>query len=193
MKLPSVAEAGTGMTIPSTPVMLVAGWSALVAAAAIGALGVMTLGGNDDSTAVPANLPVAASPQMLSDFAASRGTPVYWAGGLRARKLELTATRDAAFVRYLPKGVATGDPRATFTTIATYALPNAYATATGRRTLPGMASRKTPGGGIAVWSREKPTSVYVAFPGVPHLIEVYDDRGREALALALSGRLRPVR
>jgi hypothetical protein len=199
MRSLAAGEAATWMRLALTlakrqqlSVLLVVAWSALVLATASGGAAVIFLGGEDDATAIPAGVPVAASHQMLFDFAGSHGTPVYWAGGLRARKLELTTTREATFVRYLPKGVSAGDPRATFTTIATYPLPNAYATAAGRRTQPGMASRKTPGGGLAVWSRAKPTSVYVAFPGVPHLVEVYDDRGREALALALSGRLRPV-
>ena len=196
MKLPAIAEAGIETMIrrirTAPSVLVVVAWLAVVLTAALGGAAVLLLGGDEDSTAIPAGVPVAASPQMLSDFAATRGTPVYWAGGLRARQIELTTTREATFVRYLPKGVSVGDPRATFTTIATYPLPDAYATAAGRRTQPGMASRKTSGGGLAVWSRKKPTSVYVAYPGVPHLVEVYDDRRREALQLALSGRLRPV-
>jgi hypothetical protein len=197
MKSPPAAEASIAMriqmAIPREPfVLLVAGWAAVVAAAMVVGAAVTFVGGDEDSTAIPAGVPVATSPQLLSKFAATHDTPVYWAGGLPARKLELTTTHEATFVRYLPKGVSAGDPRATFTTIATYRLPSAYATAAERRTQPGMASRKTPGGGLAVWSRQKPTSVYVAFRGVPHLVEVYDDRGREALELALSGRLRPV-
>jgi hypothetical protein len=197
MKSPPAAEASIAMRIQMTiqrepSVLLVAGWAAVVAAAMVVGGAVTLFGGDADSTAIPTGVPVATTPQTLSEFAKTHHTPVYWAGGLPARKLELTTTREATFVRYLPKGVQAGDPRATFTTIATYSLPNAYATAAGRRTQPGMASRKTPGGGLAVWSRQKPTSVYVAFRGVPHLVEVYDDRGREALELALSGRLRPV-
>jgi hypothetical protein len=44
-----------------------------------------------------------------------------------------------------------------------------------------------------VWSQKLPTSVYVAFPGVPHLVEVYAPNADDARTLALSGRIRPVR
>jgi hypothetical protein len=168
-------------------------WIALVVAAAAGGVAAMLLGGGDESSAdVPAGVPVAVSPQILSAFAESHSAPVYWAGGLRSRRLELTNSRDGTYVRYLPVGVQAGDPRATFTTIATYPLENAYATAVARKTEPRMASRRTPGRGLAVWSLDKPTSVYVAFPGVSHLVEVYAQRARDARTLALSRRLRPV-
>jgi hypothetical protein len=173
-------------------VVLAVLWSALVVAAAAGGAAAMLLGRDDESSAIPAGVPVAVSGKALSAFAASHAAPVYWAGGLPSRRLELTTSRAGTFVRYLPAGVQAGDPRPTFTTIATYPLPNAYATAAGRRKQPGMASRKTPGGGLAVWNRDKPTSVYVAFPGVSHLVEVYAQKARDARMLALSGRLRPV-
>ena len=44
-----------------------------------------------------------------------------------------------------------------------------------------------------MWNLARPTSVYLAFPGVPHLVEVYAPDADEARTLALSGRIRPVR
>lgn len=140
-----------------------------------------------------AAVPVAVSAESLALAATSGDAPIYWAGSLPSRGLELTASRTGTFVRYLPVGVSAGDPRAVFTTIATYPLPNAYATAARRRTEPGMVSREMPRGGLAVWSRAEPTSVYLAYPRVPHLVEVYAQRPAEARRLALSGRVRPVR
>jgi hypothetical protein len=117
---------------------------------------------------------------------------VYWAGALPARTLELTRTDAGTFVRYLPAGVAVGGSTRALT-IATYPLRDAHETVVSRAKGDGMASSRTEGGGLAVWSTSQPTSVYVAFPGVPSLVEVYAPQAKEARALALSGRLRPVR
>ena len=72
-------------------------------------------------------------------------------------------------------------------TIATYPLRNAYATAVSRSKSAQMTSkREAAGGGLVVWSRTRPTSVYLAFPGVPQLVEVYApdaDAGPHAGAL----------
>jgi hypothetical protein len=184
--LPTVVEARPYVAIAIL-------WAALVlVAAVVGAMAMLGDGRTEAAPAVGSETPAAVTPKMLKEFAASHATPVYWAGGLRSRRLELTATRSGTFVRYLPVGVPAGDGRSNFTTIATYPLTGAYATALARRDEPGMASRATPGGGLAVWSREKPTSVYVAFRGVPQLVEVYAESGREARRLVLSGRIRPV-
>ena len=56
-----------------------------------------------------------------------------------------------------------------------------------------MTSRAIAGGGLVVWSQTLPTSVYVAFPGVPQLVEVYAPDADQARRLALSGNVRPVR
>jgi hypothetical protein len=111
---------------------------------------------------------------------------------MTSRTLELTTANAGTFVRYLPLGAPVGDSRRAIT-VATYPLRNAYATATGRAKGTQMTSRETPGGGLAVWSRTLPTSVYLAFPGVPHLVEVYAPAADDARSLALSGRIRPVR
>ena len=56
-----------------------------------------------------------------------------------------------------------------------------------------MTSQPTRNDGLAVWSKARPTSVYVAFRGVPSLVEVYAPDAKEARTLALSGRIRTVR
>jgi hypothetical protein len=130
--------------------------------------------------------------QAAAAFASSHEGPVYWAGPMTARKLELSTTSAGTFVRYLPLSGAAGDSvRAT--TVATYPLRDAYATAVARATNPQMTSRETAGGGVVVWNLKRPTSVYVAFPGVPQLVEVYAPDADEARSLALSGRIRTVR
>ena len=128
----------------------------------------------------------------LAAFADAQDGPVYWAGPIASRQLELTRAADGTFVRYLPAGVKTGDPGRALT-VATYPMQAAFATATLRARSQETISRRISGGGIAVWSKAEPTSVYVAFPRVPHLVEVYAPDAAEARRLALSGRIAPVR
>ena len=122
----------------------------------------------------------------------SHDGPVYWAGPLASRKLELTTTTVGTFVRYLPLNAPVGDSERAIT-VGTYPLRNAYATAVSRAKAPEMTSRETAGGGLVVWSKTLPTSVYLAFPGVPQLVEVYAPDADTARGLALSGDIRPVR
>lgn len=129
---------------------------------------------------------------MLASFAGSHDGPVFWVGPIASRKLELSTTSAGTFVRYLPLSASVGNSERAIT-VATYPLRNAYSTAAGRAKSPQMTSRETVGGGLAVWSRTRPTSVYVAFAGVPHLVEVYAPDADQARTLALSGRIRPVR
>jgi hypothetical protein len=125
-------------------------------------------------------------------FALQHDGPVYWAGPMTERRLDLSSTGAGTFVRYAPPAGAAGDP-ARALTVATYPLRNAYATAVARAKTPRMTSRDVAGGGVAVWNRTRPTSVYLAFPGVSRLVEVYAPDAGEARTLALSGRIRPVR
>jgi hypothetical protein len=157
----------------------------LVAASA--AAGVIFLRGDDPS---PVGAPIGTSPAELASFASLHKGSVYWAGPIASRKLELTTTSAGTFVRYLPLSASVGNSERAIT-VATYPLRKAYATAAARSKNPQMTSRETAGGGIAVWSRTRPTSVYLAFPGVPQLIEVYAPNAAEARTLALSGRIRP--
>ncbi len=146
----------------------------------------------DDAPAPDSGAPVAVSAAELASFAAAQNTPVYWAGLLRSRTLELTTTDSGTFVRYLPAGTAVGGSSRSLT-IATYPVADAYATAVSRAKGAEMTSSRTAKGGLAVWSKAQPTSVYVAFRGVPSLVEVYAPKAEDARTFALSPQLRPVR
>lgn len=166
---------------------------AAVALAALGVAGGMWVRGEPSS---PPSVPAGeTSPQELRSFAAAQGHAVYWAGVLPGRKLELTENRGGdVFVRYLAPDAPVGDRRAEFTTVATYPLRvGAYDVAMGAARKKGMASRKARGGGIAVWSRQRPTSVYLAYPTSNLLVEVYGPSAHKAQRLALSGDVTPVR
>ena len=146
----------------------------------------------DDTAGQSPGAADAVSVEQLAAFADSRTEPVYWAGRRPGRTLELTSTGAGTFVRYLASGSAVGGLGRSLT-VGTYPLARAYATATGRAEAKGMVSRRLDGGGIAVWSSAKPTSVYLAFRGVASLVEVYSPQASEARRLALSGLIRPVR
>jgi hypothetical protein len=164
-------------------------WSTLIIlAAGSTAAGFLFLRAGDPSEA---GAPAAVSAETLTAFASSHDGPVYWVGPMAARKLELTSTTAGTFVRYLPLSASIGDSERAIT-VGTYPMRNAYATAVGRAKTTQMTSREAAGGGLAVWSKTRPTSVYLAFPGVPHLVEVYAPDADQARTLALSGRIRPV-
>ena len=163
-----------------------AGLAVLVAASA-GAAFVLTRG--DESP--QAGAAAAVSAEALTSFASTHDGPVYWVGPMAARKLELTSNTTGTFVRYLPLSASIGNS-ARAVTVGTYPMRNAYATAVGRAKATQMTSREAAGGGFAVWSKARPTSVYLAFPGVPQLVEVYSPDADQARMLALSGRIRPV-
>jgi hypothetical protein len=164
----------------------------VLATAAAAAAAFLWLAGDDAAPDVRAGRPVSVSADELASYAEETDTTVYWAGAIPSRELELTATKAGTYVRYLSSGYEVGDERRALT-IATYPLPNAFATATARAGNAQMASARTPGGGLAVWSRARPTSVYVAFPEVGQLIEVYSPKSGEATDLARSGDITPVR
>lgn len=160
--------------------------------AACGAAVFLLLSEEDQSKQIRAAGPAVVSADELGSQAAAGDTPVYWAGAIPSRKLELTTTDAGTFLRYLPPSAPAGDARSALT-VATYPLGDAYATAIRRAKGRGMTSGKSRNGGIAVWSRQRPTSVYLAFPGVPQLVEIYAPTATDARRLALSGRIRPIR
>ena len=159
----------------------------LAAAAAGGAL--LVLRGEDVSAPdVRPGVPILVSADELAAHAHAVGAPVYWAGEIEGRRLELTTTSTGTFVRYLPPGAAAGNADRALT-IATYPLANAFATATARARNAQMTSARTPEGGLAVWSRRRPTSVYLAFPDVRQLIEIYSPDAAAARRIARSGEI----
>jgi hypothetical protein len=157
----------------------------------LGVFGVLRLLGGDDRLTLEAGVPTEASVSDLRELA-SPARPVYWIGPPASGRLEATKTSsDAVYVRYLPEGVELGDRRPRYTTIATYSSANAYSELLGSQRSKGMKSERVPGGGLAVWRTSPGTSVYVAYPRVKYLVEVFDPSPVRARALAL-GSLQPV-
>jgi hypothetical protein len=149
-------------------------------------------GGNDGSTA--ANGASAKSESDLRAFASSVSSPVYWAGPREGQTYEVTQTSDGrVYVRYLPEGVEVGDPRPQFLTVGTYPRANAWAELRRASREPGAVSRSLPNDGLMVYSRSRPTSVYLGFAGGRYQVEVYAPSPGSARKLVLAGQIVPVR
>jgi len=118
--------------------------------------------------------------------------PIYWAGPMRSKTYELTQPADGRLLlRYLPAGTAVGSPAAELT-IGTYQVPDALADV--ERSAAGAHAVRlaVSGGGVAFYSRSRPTNVYLAFPGLPYQIEVFDPDAAQAKSLVLAGKIVPV-
>lgn len=137
--------------------------------------------------------PVQVSVDGLREAAAGAPQPIYWAGTRPGTRFELTRTRQGkSFVRYIPDGVEAGDKRPAFLTVATYPERHAYAVAEESSRGAGMYRESTPSGGLATWRGERPSSVYLAYPGTDHLVEVFSPNPEDARRLVLGGEVGPV-
>jgi hypothetical protein len=145
------------------------------------------------TTTARATPPVLANSRLLRRLAASVRYPVYWAGRVSGRKVELTETSSGnIFLRYLTPRARVGDPRPDFLTVGTYPLKNAFAATRAVSERPGMIVRKLRGGGIAMTNPQRRTSVYFSFPRAAVQVEVYDPDPARAMRLVVSGRVRPI-
>jgi len=118
----------------------------------------------------------AASDASVGDLKrlSTSASPLYWLGPLAGKKYELTRTPDGrVYVRYLPPGARVGAQKP-YLTVATYPLVHALAATRVAARRAGTVRTRFPGGGLAFYSRTKPTSVYVAFPSVDEQIEIFN-------------------
>jgi hypothetical protein len=147
--------------------------------------------------------PKAVTPKELQVISASLPFPVYSLGERPGTKLELTATADRIYIRYLPKNGKIGNPSLAYPFVATYQYPNALAVVRRASRRKGAVTRRLPRGGLAVQSKNELVQavagglpappVFLAYPGSDRLVELYDRSARRALALVASGRVRRVR
>lgn len=133
------------------------------------------------------------TPTQLGYYEKSVGHNVYWLGPRTGFTYELTETAaHDTYLRYLPAGVAIGDRSPDYTVVGTYPAPNAYTAVQASASERGQTTRSVPHSGLASWSAAHPTSVYLTYPDLPYLIEVYNPMAATARSLALSGELEPV-
>lgn len=138
--------------------------------------------------------PALVSAAQLERASAALGSPIYWAGPRNGYSYELTVTSSGrVYLRYLPKGVKAGDPRANFLTVGTYRGDDAYADLQLASTGKTVHSARLPGGGLMVAPKQLPKSVYLAFSGSPYQVEIYDPAAGHSQTLATNGSITKVR
>jgi hypothetical protein len=149
---------------------------------------------DDNGSGVKRAKPVAATIADLRALQGAVGHAVYWVGPKPGYSYELTRTGDGnIYVRYLPPGVAIGDPRPNFLTVGTYPDPNAFNTVTTAAKNKDARVKHIPKGGLSVTRSARPTSVYLAYPNSGLLLEVYDPSPAKARRAVVSGSVIPVR
>jgi hypothetical protein len=121
---------------------------------------------------------------------ASGAVPIYWAGDRAGTELELSRPdQDRTYVRYLTGGAKAGDKRAGFLTIGTYAQPNAVANLRRQAKRAGGTIARAPGNATVYYDRANSQSIYLAYPGAPAEVEVFDPSFERALRLVESGQI----
>ena len=145
----------------------------------------------------PLALPVDAPTELpATDVAAAAklvGHDVYGVATPPGARLELTrGSRGEVWVRYLHGGAKAGDRRPAFLTVGTYRRPGALAALRAAAKGERMRTAALPGGAM-LWSRDRPTSVYLARPGGDLLVEVYSPDARQARGLVRGGAVLPLR
>lgn len=131
----------------------------------------------------------------LRALSASLERPIYWTGTpAPGSELELTQSGEGSvYVRYLTAGAEAGDSRRTFTTVATYPVPSAFAVLSREARRATAIVRDLPNGGLALMDTRKPQSVYLAWPDSGYEVELFDPSPRRAMDLVLGGAVAPVR
>ncbi len=173
----------------------------MIRAATIMALALMPAlvagcGGSDSSSSRSASSGAAeiVSASSLRETAAKGTAPIYWAGEQDGTRLELSRPdKERTYVRYLTGDAEAGDERAAFLTVSTYAQPNAVASLRRQGGRSGGTIAHTADNGTIYFDRTNPKSVYLAYPGIPVEVEVFDPNFKRALRLVDSGRIVAVR
>jgi hypothetical protein len=173
------------------PTVLIA--AALVLAIAVG-IAVWLLVSGEDESSRPRRAPAkAASIRALNTFASSVRHPVYWAGSQPRFTYELSRTKDGRiYIRYLPPGEKPGDQKPNYLTVGTYPQRNAFATLRATAKKQKARTIRLAGGGLAFQDKGRPTSVYLAYPGLEYQIEVFDPSPARAHELVASAQIKPV-
>ena len=150
--------------------------------------------GNRSPKPAPAE---AAAPRIVSaaqlrEAAATLGQPIYWAGPMPGKDLELDELSEGGVrVRYLPEGAKAGKSSSKSLTIGSYPLPNPARSLQGFAEREGSIVRHAIDGREVVTSEQAPGSAYFVSPENSVQVEVYDPSPQRAVKLALSGQVRP--
>jgi hypothetical protein len=96
-------------------------------------------------------------------------------------------------VRYLPHGVAAGDPRAEFLAVGTYERSHAFTDLRHAGTRTGARAARLDRGGVLVSTESRPHSVYFSYSDGSYQVEVFAPSGATARELVLRGEITPIR
>jgi hypothetical protein len=158
----------------------------IVIAVAVGVILWLSLRSNGSSaTATNAS---ATTQAELRTLAASVKHPIFWAGPRPGFTYELTRLKDGSIhIRYLPSGTKVGTDKP-YLTVATYPFQGAYSAL---KNLKGknIVFVNIPNKGIAEYTKENPSDLHAAYPGVDYQIEVFDPTPGTARGLLVSGQL----
>lgn len=149
--------------------------------------------GSDSSSSQPTSAGAAeiVSADSLRETASEETAPIYWAGERNGAELELSRPdKDRTYLRYLTGDAKAGDKRADFLTVGTYAQPNAAASLRRQsKRSGGTLGHDAPGNATVYYDRSNPQSVYLAYPGAPVEVEVFDPNFERALRMVESGQV----
>ncbi len=173
-------------------------WGIVALAMIVGVIAWLATRDNGDGSSEPAPAE-AVAPRIvtvaeLREAAVTLGQPIYWAGPMAGKELELSELGEGGVqVLYLPKGAEVGEqPDAYFFTVGSYPLPDPAAALEGFAKRPGTVVHRSPDGREVFVSKQRPANVYFASPDNSVQVEVYDpSSGKRALSLALSGQVSP--
>lgn len=149
-------------------------------------------GGSDSETTRQASSGGAeiVSADSLREIASEGTKPIYWAGEQADAELELSRPdKSRTYVRYLTGDAEAGDKRADFLTVSTYVQPDAVASLRRQSKRADGAIGHAPGNATVYYDQKHPGSVYLAYPGKPVEVEVFDPNFKRALSLVESGQI----
>ena len=159
---------------------------------------IATRGGGESSSEPEATAPAEAvsrivTPAELTTAAAELGQPIYWAGPMAGKQLELRELGEGqgAQVVYLPEGAEAGQDSPDALTIGSYPLADPKSAVEGYAGRAGSHVLHSSEGREVVTSDQAPTSAYFAAPDNSVQVEVYDPSTKRALTLALSAQVKP--
>lgn len=146
-------------------------------------------------TTAPADDPAFVGASELQAAAERLGQPIYWVGERPGANVELVDSESGrVYVRYLDEGAEPGVRSAQFLTVATY--PERDPVAALRREAkrrPKARLTRSGDGAIVLIDLHTPNSVYLAYPGGEHQVEVYSPDAREVLQLVNTGAVEAIR
>lgn len=171
-------------------------WGVIGLAVLVALIAWIATRGEDDVASEPAAVEPA-PPRIVSETELKEATlelrqPIYWVGPVPGTELELRELGDGAQVAYLPEGAEAGADSAQALTIGSYRLADPRAAVEGYAERPGSKALQGAAGVEVVTSEEAPRSVYFASPDNSVQVEVYAASPKQARALALSGKVKPV-